>query len=454
MASAARVERIEIPYCPRAQFIPYHYRKQRWACVVAHRRLGKTVACVNELIKGALTCQKESPKFAYIAPLHVQAKDVAWGYLKHYSAAIPGVETNESELRVDFPNGGRVRLYGADNYERLRGIYLDGAILDEFADMDPRVWPEVIRPALSDRLGWATFIGTPKGRNAFFEMYEKAKADPDGWFALRLRASETGVLPQTELDDARAMMTPEQYAQEFEVSFDAAILGAYYGKEIADAERTGRVTDVPYDPTIPVHTAWDLGIGDSTSIWFFQVAPDGLRVIDFYENHGQALAHYVGELIARGYRYGHDFVPHDALARELGTGRSRLETLIGLKRKPKLLPAQRVEDGINAARVSFPKVWFDAAKCKFGLEALRQYRAEFDEKAKVFRNTPKHDWTSHAADSARYMFMGWKELKAEAPKPAKTNPVYLVDEETGKLESNFTINQMIKRLERKHKRGY
>jgi phage terminase large subunit len=451
MGYAVERQRVEIPYYPREQFLPFHFRKQRWACVVAHRRAGKTVACVNELIKGALTCTKPNPRFAYIAPLHVQAKDVAWGYVKQYGSAIPGYEVNESELRVDFPNGGRVRLYGADNYDRLRGIYLDGVILDEFADMDPRVWPEVIRPALSDRQGWATFIGTPKGRNAFFDIYEAAK-QRDDWFDLRLRASETGIVAPSELADAQTMMTPEQFAQEYEVSFDAAILGAYYGKEIADAERQGRLTHVEYDPAVPVMTAWDLGIGDSTAIWFFQVAPNGIRVIDFYENHGQGLAHYAQELAARGYTYGHDFVPHDALARELGTGRSRLETLLALKRKPKILPSQRVEEGINAARVSFPKAWFDAEKCKFGLEALRQYRAEFDDKAKVFKNTPKHDWTSHASDAARYMFMAWRELKGEPPPKPKTNQVYIADETTGVLKSNFTLNDAIKRLERKAKR--
>jgi phage terminase large subunit len=452
MGYAVERQCVEIPYSPRQQFLPYHYRKERWACVVAHRRAGKTVACVNELIKGALTCTKPNPRFAYIAPLHVQAKDVAWGYVKQYSASIPGHEINESELRVDFPNGGRVRLYGADNYDRLRGIYLDGVILDEFADMDPRVWPEVIRPALSDRQGWSTFIGTPKGRNAFFDIFETSKVRED-WFSLRLKADETGIVAQAELDDARSMMTPEQFAQEYLVSFDAAILGAYYGKEIADAEREGRICQVEYDPTIPVHTSWDLGIGDSTAIWFWQIAPNGVRVIDFYENHGQALGHYAAELQARGYNYGHDFVPHDARARELGTGRSRLETLLGLKRKPRVLPSQRVEEGINAARVTFPKLWFDADKCKFGLEALRQYRAEFDDKAKVFKNTPKHDWTSHAADAFRYLCMGWRELKPEpAPKP-KTNQVFMADEATGVLQSNFTFQEMIRRKERAAKRG-
>jgi hypothetical protein len=384
--------------------------------VVAHRRAGKTVACVNDLIKGALTCKKRDPRFGYIAPLHVQAKDVAWGYVKQFSAAVIGASINESELRVDYPNGGRVRLYGADNYDRMRGIYLDGVVLDEYADMDPRVWPEVIRPALSDRQGWATFIGTPKGRNAFFEIYEAARQSED-WHALVLRADETGLIAQSELDDARSMMTPEQFSQEYLCSFDAAIIGSYFGKEIADAERDGRIGEVPYDPGLPVHTSWDLGMGDSTAIWFWQIGPEGIRVIDCYENHGHALAHYAAELESRPYKYGDDFVPHDARVRDMSTGRTRVETLIGLKRKPKLVPDHKLMDGINAVRVSFPRIRIDADKCKYGLEALRQYKTDYDEKTKVFKNTPKHDWTSHYADAARYMCVAWREMVMPKPKP-------------------------------------
>lgn len=411
-----RIERITvtIPYTPRAQFKDFHKRHQRWACIVAHRRAGKTVACINELIKAALTCQKQDPRFAYVAPYYTQAKDVAWAYLKRFAAPIPGVEANESELRVDFPNGGRVRLYGADNYDRLRGLYLDGVVLDEPADMDPRAWPEVIRPALADRKGWATFIGTPKGRNGFWEIWEKADGNQD-WFRAMLRASETGLVDQAELNDARAMLTQEQYEQEFECSFEAAILGAYYGKEIADAERAGRICEVPYEPDLPVHTAWDLGIGDSTAVWFFQVAPDGVRFIDHYESHSQPLGHYAAVLASKPYRYADDWVPHDAKVRELGTGRTRVETLKELKRHPRLVPNHKVEDGINAARVGFHKFWFDATRCKYGIEALRQYRTEFDEKLKVFKNTPKHDWTSHTADAFRYAAMAWREL---SPDPA------------------------------------
>lgn len=406
------VIRVVIPYTPRAQFVDFHARKERWACIVAHRRAGKTVACINELIKAALLCDKPDPRFAYLAPYYTQAKDVAWNYLKKFSAVIPGVETNESELRVDFPNGGRVRLYGADNYDRMRGLYLDGVVLDEPADMDPRAWAEVVRPALSDRQGWATFIGTPKGRNGFHAIWETAGQDA-AWFRAMLKASETRLVAAGELEDARKAMTPEQYEQEYECSFDAAILGSYYGKDIAEAERQKRIREIAYDPNMPVHTAWDLGMGDSTAIWFFQVAPDGVRFIDHYENHSQPLAHYAGVLEAKPYKYADDWVPHDAKVRELGTGRTRIETLKSLGRRPRLVPDHKLMDGINAARVGFSRFWFDEVNCRFGLEALRQYRTEFDEKTKAYKDTPKHDWTSHTADAFRYAAMAWREMRPE-----------------------------------------
>ncbi len=408
---------VEIPYDEREQFSAFHDRQQRWACVVAHRRAGKTVACINDLIRGAITCEKPDPRFAYIAPHFVQAKDVAWTYVKQFVQPIDGAVINESELRVDLPNGGRVRLYGADNYDRMRGIYLDGVVLDEVADFDPRAWPEVIRPALSDRQGWAIFIGTPKGRNFFWQVYEESQKNPD-WFSLLLRSSDTGIVAEAELADARVMMTPEQYAQEYECSFDAAILGSYFGKEIADAEAQHRIGEVPYDPSIPVHTSWDLGMGDSTAIWFWQVGPDGVRIIDYYENHGQRLDHYVAEIQTRPYaKWGNDYVPHDARVRSLETGRTRVETLIQLGRKPVVVPDHKLMDGINAVRVSFPRIRINADKCKFGLEALRQYRTEYDEKTKAFKNTPRHDWTSHAADAARYMAVAWRAMVLPKEKP-------------------------------------
>src|SRR5271166_4669685 len=264
---------IPLGYQPRAAFAPFHSRRQRWSSLVCHRRAGKTVACVADLVDAALRLKKPNPRFAYIAPYFSQAKDVAWVYLKDMTRAIPGAEANESELRVDLPNGGRVRLYGADNPDRLRGLFLDGVVLDEFGDMTPGAWRSVIRPALSDREGWAVFIGTPKGRNEFYEIHSKAEGMPDTWYSLTLRADDSGILPEGELLDAQGQLTPERYAQEYLVSFDAAIVGAYYGKIIAEIERQGHITDVPKAANVPVQTAWDLGISNNgmMAIWVFQV---------------------------------------------------------------------------------------------------------------------------------------------------------------------------------------
>jgi phage terminase large subunit len=427
MGRHERIERrqVLIPYTPRPQFLSYHNRTERWAWIVAHRRFGKTVGCINELVKGALVCPKPEPRFAYIAPLYTQAKDVAWGYLKHFTAGIPGVTAHESELRVDLPNGGRVRLYGAENYDRMRGIYLDGAILDEYGDMDPRVWPEVIRPALSDRQGGATFIGTPKGRNGFYELgygnpetsWLGAVNDPD-WFTMTLKASETGIIPTAELDDARKIMTPEQYEQEYECSFDAAIVGSYYGREISALEADKRIRSVPWEPSLPVYTAWDLGLDDATAIWFVQAAGSEIRVIDYYETNNTALAEIARELLnSRRYTYAEHILPHDAEIRELMTAKSRKESLEALGLRPIVIATrQSVEEGINASRQMMPKCVFDAEKCRRGIEGLKQYRREWDDKRKTFKTTPLHDWTSHGADAFRYLAMMF------APK-AKAQPI-------------------------------
>jgi phage terminase large subunit len=405
---------IELPYAPRKVFWDYHNRKERWAALVAHRRCGKTVACINDIIAKALQLQIPHGRYAYVAPFLAQAKEVAWEYLKRF--ALPATrDKNEAELWVELLNGARIRIHGADNPDRLRGAYLDGVILDEYADMRPSVWGEVIRPMLADRQGWATFIGTPKGRNEFFDIYERAVAD--NWFRVMLRASETGILPQSELDEARQDMTQEQYEQEFECSFDAAILGSYYGKEIAEAERDGRIIDFDCDPDLPVHTAWDLGKGANMAVWLFQVVHDEIGIIDHIEgSHNETIPDIVRKLNELGYQYGDDWVPHDAKVKELGSGRTRIETLISLGRKPRLVPDHQVMDGINAGRLTMARCWFHKTRCADGIEALRQYRAEFDEKLKTFKNEPRHDWSSHSADAYRYLAMAYRVISPEKPK--------------------------------------
>lgn len=404
---------VEIEIHPRPQFRPYLARKERWACIVAHRRAGKTVACIMDLIKRAVEHTGREPRFAYIAPTYTQAKDVAWSYLKQYTRQIPGMGISESELSVTFPhNGARIRLYGSDNYDRLRGLYLDGAILDESGDQDPRAWSEVVRPSLSDRGGWATFIGTPRGRNEFHRIHQVAEKDAD-WFSSKLRASETGLLSADELRDARKTMTAEAYEQEYECSFDAAIKGAFYGKEVAEAEAGKRICAVAHDRNADVFASWDLGIGDMMSIWTFQVVGQEWHFLDYYENNGFGLDHYVDWIKGLPYRVDEHFLPHDGEARELQTGKSRREFLEGRGFDCTIVPQHRVEDGINAVRMRFNRMWFDRDRCARGLDCLRMYRSEFDEKHQALKPRPLHDWASHGADSIRCGVMGAEDRKRD-----------------------------------------
>jgi hypothetical protein len=395
---------IPIPYSPRPLQKEIHKNFKRFNVLVCHRRFGKTVLSINKLIRTVAECNKPNARGSYIAPLFNQAKTVAWDYLKHFTRSIPGVKINESELRVDLPGGKRISLYGADNPDRLRGLYHDDVVLDEYADMSPRIWSEVIRPSLSDRKGSATFIGTPKGRNQFYEIYDLACRDPE-WYAALYKASETAIIEPEELADARKSMSDEQYAQEFECSFQAALVGAYYSKELAELENEKRMCNVPWDKGIPVYTAWDLGMDDSTAIWFYQLIGHEIRFIDYYENSGCGLEHYVKVLKNKPYNYKDHYLPHDVRVKELGSGMSRFETLESLGLNPTICEAQSVEDGINAVRIMLSRSWFDQNKCKAGIECLRQYQREYDDKTRTYKERPRHDWTSHAADAIRYMAM-------------------------------------------------
>lgn len=407
---------VNLRFVARNQFLPYLNRTERWACIVAHRRAGKTVCCIMDLIRRAIEHKGREPRFAYVAPTYTQAKDVAWSYLKEYTAAIPGMEKSESELSVTFPhNGARIRLYGAENYDRIRGLYLDGVIIDEAGDIDPRAWAEVIRPALSDRRGWATFIGTPKGRNSFYDIHRTSEGEDD-WYSTSLRASQTNIIAAEELRDAQRTMTPEQFAQEYECSFDAAIRGAYYAKDVSQAEADGRIRSVPYDKAADVFAAWDLGIGDMMSIWFGQIIGAEWHWIGYYENNGFGLDHYVEYVKSLPFPVHQHFLPHDGEARELQTGKSRQEYLQGRGLKVSIVPRHEVDDGINAGRVRFNRMYFDKDGCKRGIDCLRMYRSEFDEKTQVLKSRPLHDWASHGADAFRCGVMGAEE-KLTRPKP-------------------------------------
>jgi phage terminase large subunit len=417
------VQEVELDYQPREVFVPFHERTERWSVIIAHRRCGKTVACLNDVIYRALTENKEDGRYAYVAPYYAQAKTIAWDYLLRFSQPVLA-KANQSELWVELVNGVKIRLFGADNPDALRGLYLDGVVLDEYADMKPSIWGAVIRPLLADRQGWATFIGTPKGHNQFWDVYNNATQDPN-WYVKVLRASQTGLLPDSELADAAKSMSQDQYLQEFECDFESAILGAFYGKEMRQLTDQGRVTDVRHDPMFKVHTAWDLGYSDDTAIWFFQVIHGEIRLLDYHYSNGQPVAFYAGVIesreVERGYDYGYHYLPHDARAKTLASNRSVIEQLgdkIPMK-SLRIVPNLGLQDGIQASRLALTRAWFDH-KCADGIECLRQYQREYDEDKKVFRDKPRHDWTSHGADAFRYLSIVWKD---EAKIVTKDEPI-------------------------------
>lgn len=365
-----------------------------------------------------MRCELKNPCYAYIAPTYGQAKRVAWDLIKDYLKDIPGVTFNEADLRAEIPRPAqkdkiKIMLLGAENPGSIRGIYLDGVVLDEYAEMSPEVWSMVLRPALSDRLGWSIFIGTPKGQNHLHAIYNTAK-NSEEWYAATFKASETGVIPFSELEAARAVMSEAEYDQEYECSFSAALVGAYFGKEMQKAADEKRITAVPYDPLLPVHTFWDLGMDDTTAIWFCQVLRGReIRFIDYHEESGQGLDHYARVLQNKGYLYEEHKLPHDGAVRELGatSGRSRLETLKSLVKgvRVTLGARQSVEDGINAARLMIAKSWFDEAKCAKGIESLKNYERAWDSKNKIYQQRPKHNWASHGADAFRVAALGLDE---------------------------------------------
>jgi len=409
-------------YKPREQQRKIHdaVRDHRFVVVVAHRRMGKTVAALNQLIHCALECQKEAPRFAYIAPTYGQAKRVAWDYLVKFTEPLD-TAANISELKVDF-FGRRIQLYGSDNPDSLRGQYFDGVILDEIGDQNPKIWNEIVRPALADRLGWALFLGTPKGANHFKDFRDRAEQEP-GWSLLEFKASQTGILSEDELAAAKKEMGDAKYAQEFECNFDSPVEGAFYAQQIVELPAE-RFQEFARDDLLKTFTSWDLGVGDSTAIFVAQTMGKEIRIIDYVENHGQGLAWYVNWIKNNDYAKAEHILPHDVEVRELGTGKSRKEILQDLGLSVTVCPRLGVDDGIQAVRRMLPNCWFHP-KAKQGLDCLRNYRREYDEKRQVFYDKPLHDYTSHAADAFRYLAVGMNQT-SNWSKPINPNVKWIV----------------------------
>lgn len=400
--SQARV--VVSDYVPRDHALPFHARSERFAIAVLHRRAGKTVMAVNDLIDKAIQCQLPYPRYAYIAPFREQAKSIAWQYLKHYAA--PLIEkVMESELSVRLRNGATIRLFGADNPDALRGNYFDGVVIDEYAQIHPMLYGEIIGPALADRKGWCVFLGTPKGKNHFHDLWEGAQANAN-WFTMMLRASESGIIDDAELEMIRTNpgTDAETYMQEMECSFTAAVRGAIYADQLEKQAGTHEGL-FPYDKNKLVLTGWDIGYTDDTSVWFAQVNGREIALIDFFTVSGFSVDDVLGVLRDKPYAYGMAYLPHDARNKSFQTGKSVREQLMAAGMKTSLVPSLSVQDGIQAVRKTIPQCYFNtgSADVRIGLSALKSYQREWDAKTQMFRASPKHDWSSNPADAFRML---------------------------------------------------
>ena len=402
---------MKIIYTPRKWAEKFHNSNKRWKVIVAHRRAGKTTACLNHLIRDAL--QKLKTKYAYIAPTYKQAKNIAWDILKEYTGKIDNVKFNEAELRADFGNNSRITLYGSDNPDALRGMGLWGVVFDEYSQQPSNIFTEIIRPALADHKGYAIWIGTPKGKNEFYRLYQRA-CKTDDWLGILLPVNKTDIISQKELNDSRQVMTPDEYRQEWYCSFEAAIKGAYYSEQIAKARKDGRIKLVPYDEALKVHTVWDLGVGQAMGIGFFQVFAGEIKMIDYWEgSNKEGLPQAIKEIQKKDYIYGQHFAPHDINATDVSTGKTRLETAKKLGIDFNIVPKFKIDDGINAAKLFFSKLWIDEKKCVTWLDYIAQYKQEWDDARGTFKDIPHKDFTSHAADVLRYAALAENKMSNE-----------------------------------------
>ena len=413
---------IILPFCPRPWQVPLLNDAAPRIVAVVHRRAGKSTALMWLGLKRALTEPKPLPRVVHILPYGVMWQRTGlWDQLVRAADAIPGAMARRSDMVIRLPNGGVFQAGGADRVDSWRGGAADLVVVDEFDDTPPSLVPLVIEPMLADRDGTLVRSGTPKGRGLLQAAYDRARTIP-GYSAYLLDYRKTGALSAAAIARLRREMTEAEFAQELECSFDAPNSGSYYGKLLHAAEIEGRITSVPHDPRLQVTTSWDLGIDNSTSIWFAQIAPSGQwRIIDHISDSGVGLDHYVRLLNQRPYTYDRHLLPHDVEVDELGTGRSRRAVLTSLgMRNIVTVPTGpgAVQDGINAVMMVLPACWFDATKCAKGLKSLKSYHREWNEAGQVWRSSPVHDWSSDDADSFRMLAMGAREKK----KPAQAAP--------------------------------
>lgn len=433
-AVAGTGQLVTIPYTPRVWARRFHASTQRWKVLVVHRRGSKTTAGINHLQRDAM--MHPDSFFAYVAPTYKQAKLIAWDMAKYYARPIPGVTFNEAELMVRYPNNAKLMLLGAENPDSLRGIGLWGGMSDEDRWHPPYLFTEVISKALADHNGYWIRGSTPKGKNHFYDVYQEGLKNPADYFTCLQTIDHTLAEEDDQivrnlrsaLGDERKMvesgvMTEDEFQQEWYCSFEAAIKGAYYAREIAQARAQGRFSPFAYDPAVPVHTVWDLGTGPRMAIGFYQKVGQQIRMIDYWEGQeSEGLPQAVKAVQAKAYVYGKHFAPHDIRATDIGTGKTRLETAAALGIRFEVVRSIPLDDGINAGRLVFARLWVSMPKCQVWSEAMTQYRQAWDEKRMMFMETPYHDWTSHPADVHRYMALCEQEMTNDKQKTYQQKP--------------------------------
>lgn len=401
-----------------------------------HRRSGKDDIALHW---GATAAMTRVGTYWHMLPQANQARKAIWDAVDPHTSmrrinwAFPmelRETTRDQDMLIRFRNGSTWQVIGSDSYDSLVGSPPVGVVFSEYALADPNAWA-FLRPILLENKGWALFISTPRGRNHFHRMYEYALKDP-AWFAQKLTVDDTHRLTAEEIDRERRELAAERgddeadniIQQEYYCSFDAAIPGSYYGKLLARAEAEGRITDVPHDPRLPVYVGWDIGVGDSTALWFAQQNKFSTRIIDHYEMSGVGADHYARVIRERGYNYGKHYLPHDADDREWGNNAtSRIEVLRSLGVKPtQVLPRSSIDDRINAARILLQTAYFDRTKCERGLDCLRQYQKVWDEKNRAYSLKPLHDWASHSSDAFGYLAQGLRETPEQSGRVSATGP--------------------------------
>lgn len=415
---------VVIPYKPRKWARELHDTKKRWVLMVIHRRGGKTTAELNHLQR--TNCEIAKSQTGYIGPTYKQAKRIAWDIAKDMSRPIPGTDRNESELILKYPNASKLFLAGSENPDSIRGIPLWGVAHDEYSLQQPTIFSSVTSKCLADHLGYGLFSGTPKGKNEFWRLFEAANKSSDWTVIFRtiedsLRDEEGETIQNLRVavdDDKRlvdqGLMTQDEFDQEWYCSFNASVKGSYYGKEISKTRADGRVKAVPHDARALVHTVWDLGIGANLAVGFYQKFGNEVHMIDFEQGlESDAMPEMFAKLQRKPYVYGKHFAPHDINAREMMTGKTRIDTAkeLGINFEP--VPKVSVESGIEKGKLFFSRLWIndpgiptpigEAMKgVPYWLDAVLQYKQQYDEDNKIFMDKPIHDWTSHPADVHRY----------------------------------------------------